>query len=625
MLQTILTFFKKNTNIVLLLRGSEVRGMEKNGEILHSWKEISQYLERDIRTLLRWRKNLGLPVFRIDEKSPRSKVFAYKSDLDSWLENKAKTKGSKTKILTIGKPWAIGLTVATIILVVAFAYVLVSNFSLSRVGPPQLRVLVIPFEDLNPEDADDSFIAGITNQISQTLEDHNLFQVIRREKPVQYAEEAVLLSSHDDGSDPDYELRGEAGMFGDVVRIRISLTRLSDGTVIFDKDYENALTELSLVQENISSGIFRELVSELESQNLRMAVLTSPQESTRATVGDHDYTRIIKSLENETDVWRLYYMGLHYLRKSTRQSNDAAIWIFNRACEIDPNCAHAYIGLAECYLNYVNFNWDFNLRWIVSAEAMLAQAYSIDPDLPEYYSTSAKILLVRKRGFREQTLEQAFALAEEGLSKYPNHYELNSIQGYCHFARFGNEGKDEDLNKALEFKEKAYWIDPYNVLNINYAEILLLVQDFEGASEICLSLIPHDSTLLAEYLLGQVYYYWGALDKSERIFSKFKDAEEFELRAPANAFLGMIAAQRGEYGKAKKLAQRVRKFSDAPYGNGLKLASIYFGLGDVELGREYLYSFIEEASPLIMKHVEKRYIVMDRNFSGAVDELGQLF
>jgi hypothetical protein len=53
--------------------------------LLTSWKEIARYLRRDIRTCLRWEKNFGLPIHRIDPNSERSRVFAYKNELDEWL------------------------------------------------------------------------------------------------------------------------------------------------------------------------------------------------------------------------------------------------------------------------------------------------------------------------------------------------------------------------------------------------------------------------------------------------------------------------------------------------------------------------------------------------------------
>ena len=54
-----------------------------------SWKEISLYLNRTIRTCYRWSKDLGLPVYRVDRKSKRSRVFAYKDEIDEWFGNKS--------------------------------------------------------------------------------------------------------------------------------------------------------------------------------------------------------------------------------------------------------------------------------------------------------------------------------------------------------------------------------------------------------------------------------------------------------------------------------------------------------------------------------------------------------
>ena len=51
---------------------------------LNSWKEISAYLGRGIRTVQRWERDLGLPVHRVG-KGPRSPVHAFPSELTAWL------------------------------------------------------------------------------------------------------------------------------------------------------------------------------------------------------------------------------------------------------------------------------------------------------------------------------------------------------------------------------------------------------------------------------------------------------------------------------------------------------------------------------------------------------------
>src|SRR5437868_2348366 len=51
---------------------------------LDSWKEIAGYLGHDVRTVIRWEKDRGLPVHRVPG-GLRNAVFASPSELDAWL------------------------------------------------------------------------------------------------------------------------------------------------------------------------------------------------------------------------------------------------------------------------------------------------------------------------------------------------------------------------------------------------------------------------------------------------------------------------------------------------------------------------------------------------------------
>ena len=63
---------------------------------LDSWKEIATYLNRDLKTCLRWEKDLCLPVFRVNHKSTRSRVFSYKSEIDHWFNKKKQKTNEET-------------------------------------------------------------------------------------------------------------------------------------------------------------------------------------------------------------------------------------------------------------------------------------------------------------------------------------------------------------------------------------------------------------------------------------------------------------------------------------------------------------------------------------------------
>jgi Tol biopolymer transport system component len=55
---------------------------------LDTWKQIAEYLKKDVRTVIRWEKDRSLPVHRIPGQK-RSSVYAWTSEIDLWLHGGA--------------------------------------------------------------------------------------------------------------------------------------------------------------------------------------------------------------------------------------------------------------------------------------------------------------------------------------------------------------------------------------------------------------------------------------------------------------------------------------------------------------------------------------------------------
>jgi len=66
--------------------GREVTGSQQR---LDSWKEISAYLGKSVRTVQRWERTEGLPVRRLGQDAT-SPVFAYKEELDAWWQQQSR-------------------------------------------------------------------------------------------------------------------------------------------------------------------------------------------------------------------------------------------------------------------------------------------------------------------------------------------------------------------------------------------------------------------------------------------------------------------------------------------------------------------------------------------------------
>lgn len=75
----------------------------EKGEILSTWKEIAAYLGSGVRTCIRWEKESGLPVHR-QEDAPRSRIFAYKSELDAWFKSRLGNGSIRLEQASLPKP-----------------------------------------------------------------------------------------------------------------------------------------------------------------------------------------------------------------------------------------------------------------------------------------------------------------------------------------------------------------------------------------------------------------------------------------------------------------------------------------------------------------------------------------
>lgn len=84
---------------------------------LDSWKEIASYVGRDVRTVIRWEQQGGLPVYRIPV-GQRQAVYAYRHEIDAWLKRGAPGNSALAELLGVasaraGPPDGVVAAVAT--------------------------------------------------------------------------------------------------------------------------------------------------------------------------------------------------------------------------------------------------------------------------------------------------------------------------------------------------------------------------------------------------------------------------------------------------------------------------------------------------------------------------------
>ena len=105
---------------------------------------------------------------------------------------------------------------------------------------------------------------------------------------------------------------------------------------------------------------------------------------------------------------------------------------------------------------------------------------------------------------------------------------------------------------------------------------------------------------------------------TEKIFEKIESPWDFKIGALF--YLGMIATRKNEAEKAQRIAQEIEVISLESYDEKLKLASIYMGLGERELGYKYLDSFFRKPSTQKRRFIYYIYIDLDGNFDNYKEE-----
>jgi hypothetical protein len=82
--------------------GRDLQGNPGFQSCLDGWKDIAAYLGRDVRTVQRWEKSLGLPVQRVQDSKSGS-VHAFRSEIDAWRRERG-TKTSHERLSVVPPP-----------------------------------------------------------------------------------------------------------------------------------------------------------------------------------------------------------------------------------------------------------------------------------------------------------------------------------------------------------------------------------------------------------------------------------------------------------------------------------------------------------------------------------------
>ena len=575
---------------------------------LDSWKEIADYLDREVRTVQRWEKTENLPVHR-HEHQKKSTVYAYTSELDEWRKNRQPKDDpeaddafvpepdvddvsadsnnsnanpatlpstvpqnevdSDTKVIPpISRVKRTAAALATVALLLVAGYAVFRWIRPRLVRADKVRLVVIPFTNLSGDAKQDYFSAGLTDEMITRLGslDPQHLGVIAADSSKAIAGKSITEIGRT--LDVQYALEGSVRRDGNRVRIDAQLVQVSDQTQLWTDKYDRDLNDILGVQEEVAAAV---------AGQIRLAL--NPSSTNGATVARTVTERSVNPQAYDAYLWgRFYWTHRGDLPKSIES--------YQLAIQKDPRYALAYAGLASslALLGQVPYDGTSPSEAKPKARAAAEHALQLDQQLGEAHAVLANVAFSYDWNFplAEQEFQQALALA-------PN--DPTPHLWYNHYCVARNR-----LAEAMEQNSKLLDLEPVSPLfNTNRAEIYYHERNFDAA----ITQASRASEQYPNYWLANIWQ--GSAFREKKMYKEaleqFSRARNLSGDLPVTiALYGHALAVSGDGAGARKALADLQHLAQSRYVSSLYFAAVYTGLGDKSTALDWLDRAYQERS-----------------------------
>ncbi len=336
--------------------------------------------------------------------------------------------------------------------------------------PSEKSIAVLPFESLSDSKSDTYFADGVQGEILNNLAKIAQLKVVSRTSVMQYrADRKRDLRQIANALGVANVLEGMVRREGNHVRVSTELIDARDDKTIWADSYDRDLTDIFAIQSEVAQTIAGKLAATLSAEE-KKRIEAKPTDSLEA----YDLYLRAKELTADAKV----YMGVDISEKKLRD----AISFLEQAVQIDPKFALAYCASTEAQ-DLLYLNYDRTLQRRSLADAAIASAQRLQPDLPEVHLANARHLYDAYRDYEHARAE--LVIARRGLT---NNAEAILLEGYM-------DRRQGDVQTAIQrFNEVTTW-DPGNSVAIAMlANALYAVRQYDDSEKVfdrLIALLPN--------------------------------------------------------------------------------------------------------------------------------------
>jgi TolB-like protein len=420
---------------------------------------------------------------------------------------------------------------------------------------------VMPFENLSGDPEQEFFAEGLTEELISHLGQLNpkRLGVVARTSATQYKGTKKTIGEIARELRVEYILEGSVRRQGMSVRVTAQLIDARDQTHLWAASYDRELRDILAVQHDVARHVVKALALELLPGQDAVQSATDP--------AAHE----------------AYLRGRFFSGQRSEEALKKAIACYEQALAIEPRCAYASCGIADCCSLLCWFGALSPLEAGQHAAEAASRALRIDDSLGEAHASM---------GLVRYWFEWDWLAAEQ---EFLRAIELNPSCASAHqwYASFlGAMGR---LDEAQAEHQLARQLDPLSlIISMGAADPYFYAHQYDQAITLLRGILEQEPRFFpALFNLGRVCVEKGMYSEA---ISAFEKAVQLSGNREGRPALAHAYAKAGRTSVARSILAEMKIHTGGRYLASPMIARIHLGLGEIDEAFEWLRKGIEERS-----------------------------
>jgi len=228
-------------------------------------------------------------------------------------------------------------------------------------GPPEKSIVVLPFVNISPEEGQEYFCDGMTEEIITDLSHVHDLLVISRSSAMTFKGTKKTIPEIAGAVNVRYILEGSIRKAGNSLRITAQLIDSATDAHLWAERYSGTLDDIFDIQEKVSRSI-------VEALRLKL----TPDEKQK--IADRPI--------NNPLAYEYYFKARQEILKLTEEGINRALQHLQHGLDIVGENALLFAGMGYAYYQYVNAGLKNDASYIIKAEQCVKRVFDLDPDSP---------------------------------------------------------------------------------------------------------------------------------------------------------------------------------------------------------------------------------------------------